>query len=164
MSTRFEYVTTYAAPPSEVLAMLTDPRFREEACEAQGALDHEVSITAPGVGAVVDVRRTLSTEGALAAATKLIGSSVEIVQHEEWVSEDKADLTLEIPGKPGRLEGTIELVAGDDGTTEQRVTGEVTVKVPLVAGKLEQLITKVLGSALKREGRAGEEWLADSRR
>jgi hypothetical protein len=39
-------------------------------------------------------------------------------------------------------------------------TGEVKVKVPLVAGRLESLIQDVLARALRREGRVGVRWLS----
>ncbi|MBA2465483.1 MAG: DUF2505 family protein, partial [Nocardioidaceae bacterium] len=38
--------------------------------------------------------------------------------------------------------------------------GEVKVSIPLVAGKLERLISDLLASALRSEQRVGRAWLA----
>ena len=53
-------------------------------------------------------RQSQAMDGAPAAARKLVGSSVQIVQREEWRGGDTgtgADFAMEIPGKPGHLKG-----------------------------------------------------------
>jgi hypothetical protein len=57
------------------------------------------------------------------------------------------------------LKGGIALVEDGDGTVE-KVTGDLVVKVPLVAGKLEKLISDMLVDALETEAKVGREWLA----
>jgi hypothetical protein len=64
-----------------------------------------------------------------------------------------------IPGKPGEMAGTATLVESGGRTTE-RVDLEVTVRLPLVGGKLEGLVADMLGKALDTEHRTGVEWLA----
>lgn len=156
---RFEHVTRYAAAPTEVHAMLTDAEFRRQVCEAQHALDPAVDVTDRAGVTTVEVARTQSLAGAPTAAIKVVGSSVRIVQRERWTGPTTADLDLEIPGKPGRLRGTIRLVETATGCDE-RVSGEAKVHVPFVGGKLEQLVCQLLGKALERQARVGERWLA----
>ena len=160
---KFERVHDYPAPASDVLAMLLDPAFREAVCASQDALSHSVSVSSSEPPATVEVRQRQDTSDAPGAARKVIGDSVETVQHEEWTSSDAARLEISIPGKPGHLRGRISLVDNGDGTSTERFDAEVKVNIPLVGGKLEGLIGKILGSGLRRERETGLRWLAGDR-
>ena len=153
----------YPAPASDVLAMLLDPAFREAVCAAQETESHSVSVSSSEPPATVEVRQQQDTSQAPGAARKVIGSSVEIVQREDWESPERARLDISIPGKPGHLRGRIDLVDNADGTSTERFDAEVKVNIPLVGGKLEGLIGKVLGSGLKREREVALRWLAGDR-
>jgi hypothetical protein len=156
---RFEHVNSYPAPPAEVLRMLTDRDFRARVCVAQRARSHDVQVTGEPPAATVVVRREQSVAGAPGVVTKLTGDSVEIVQTERWSTADGADLLIEIPGKPGRLSGTITLRESASGTDEV-FAGDVKVSIPLVGGKVESFLADLLARALRSEGRVGTEWLA----
>lgn len=160
---RFERVHEFPAPADEVLAMLLDPAFREAVCASQGADHHTVSVSASAPPASVEVRQRQDTSGVPGAAKRVIGDSVETVQREDWESASRARLDISIPGKPGHLRGTISLVDNGDGTSTERFDAEVKVNVPLVGGKLEGLIGKVLGSGLRREREVALTWLAGER-
>ena len=160
---RFERVHDYPAPAADVLAMLLDPAFREAVCASQGALSHRVSVTSPTPPATVEVTQRQNTTQAPGVARKVIGNAVETVQREEWESAERASIDISIPGKPGSLRGRITLTDDGDGTSTQRFDAEVKVNIPLVGGKLEALIGKVLGSGLRRERETGLRWLAGDR-
>ena len=70
-----------------------------------------------------------------------------------------ATLVVEIPGKPGDLDGRHHLAADGDGTVET-VAGDVKVKVPVIGGKLEGLIGRPAAAALGTEQQVGRAWLA----
>ena len=156
---RFEHVNSYPASAAEVLEMLTSPEFREQVCTYQEALDHSVRIEADGSVTTVEIDRTQSMKGAPSIATKVVGDTVHIVQNERWTGSDSAKFSMEIPGKPGHLRGTIRLVANNDGGTDEVFSGEVKVGVPLLGGRLEKMIEEVLRRGLRREGRVGASWL-----
>jgi hypothetical protein len=163
---RFRHVNSYAAPPAEVHAMLVTPEFREEVCVQQHALSHSVEISPDGETTTVLITQSQAMDGAPAAARKLVGSSVQIVQREVWRGGDTgtgADFAMEIPGKPGHLKGGVTLVDNGDGTCDEVFTGEVKVNVPLVGGKLEGFIADLLTRALRREGQVGVTWLEEHR-
>jgi hypothetical protein len=160
---KFERVHDYPAPASEVLAMLLDPAFREAVLAAQEAVSHSVSISSSTPPATVEVRQKQNTSDAPGAARKVIGDSVETVQREEWTSAESADLEITIPGKPGSLRGRITLTDNGDGSSTERFDAEVKVNIPLVGGKLEGLIGKILGSGLRRERETGLRWLEGDR-
>lgn len=156
---KFHHVNSYTAAPDQVRSMLTTAQFREEVCTSQRAIDHSVDISPEGTATSVVIRQTQSMEGAPAAARKIVGSTVEIVQRELWTGPDRADFSMQIPGKPGHLKGTVTLEETGDGGCDEVFTGEVKVNVPLLGGKLEGFVSDILARALRREGRVGSTWL-----
>lgn len=160
MSTRIVHELKYDAPLAEVAAMLADPAFREEVCVATRAIRYDVAINGKqGDPMDVVIQYAQPTEGIPSFAKKFVGGEVEIRQAESWTSLDRGDIHVTIPGKPGEMVGTA-ILSEADGVTTETVTLDITVKIPLVAGKIEGLIGKILGSALRAENRTGVAWLA----
>lgn len=160
MSTRIVHELKYDAPLAEVAAMLADPAFREEVCVATRAIRYDVAINGKqGDPMDVVIQYAQPTEGIPSFAKKFVGGEVEIRQAESWTSLDHGDIHVTIPGKPGEMVGTA-ILSEADGVTTETVTLDITVKIPLVAGKIEGLIGKILGSALRAENRTGVAWLA----
>lgn len=159
MATRLVHEMTYDAPAAEVAEMLADPKFREAVCEAQTATKKSVTITGSGAGMEVTIDQWLPTEGVPAFATKIVGETTNVVQTESWSDPYHAAVTVTIPGKPGQMSGTATITE-TDGVTTEVVDLEIKVRIPVIAGKLEELIAKLLRSALKAENRTGRRWLA----
>jgi len=159
---KFSHQLTYDAPPADVHAMLADPAFREKVCQAMHATRRDVSISPPGPGMKVVIDQTQPAKGIPSFAQKFVGDEIQIVQRESWASETGADLVVEIPGKPGDLQGSIALTELGGGTLEE-VTGEIKVRIPMIGGKLEAMIGDLLASALRAEERVGKSWLAGDR-
>jgi len=99
------------------------------------------------------------TAGVPSVAKKIVGDKTNIVQEEDWSSLSQAALRVTIPGKPGDMSGTITL-AEDGGTTTETVEMTIKVGIPLVAGKLETIISGLLLKALKTENRVGRDYLS----
>lgn len=154
MTKALTYEMTYDAPIDTVQQMLFDPAFREAVCDAQHAVSRQVISTPPAVR----VEYTQKVQGLPSFAAKFVGETIQVIQNENWAGHD-AQVTVEIPGKPGSISGTFKLVESG-GRTIQRVALDVTVRMPLVGGKLESLIADLFLTALKREERTGREWLA----
>ncbi len=160
---RFERTHEYPAPAAEVLAMFLDPAFREAVCRAQDAPSYDVEVTSDAPPATVSITLDLPTHGAPSLARKVAGEQVRTEQEETWESPSLASLRIVIPGKPGQLTGRVTLEDNGDGTSTQRFDAEVKVAIPLVGGKLEPLIGKLLGSGLRREREVGLRWLQGER-
>jgi hypothetical protein len=159
VATRIVHELTYDAPLADVAAMLADPAFREEVCVYIRATRHSVSIEGvQGDPMKVLIEYSQPTDRVPSFAKKFVGSEVDIRQSETWTSAEHGDIHVTIPGKPGQLTGTAVLTE-KDGVTTETVTLDITVKIPLVAGKIEQLIGKIFGSAMRAENRTGVEWL-----
>jgi uncharacterized protein YndB with AHSA1/START domain len=152
----------YDAPRERVYAMLTDPSFREEVCDAQHVLRRTVKV-APHEGdrdgADVEIERVQPITGVPAVARGFVGAEITIRQTETWSSPSRADLVLSIPGKPGEMRGTVTLEQDGDGTVET-VDAEVQVTLPLVGGKLEKLIVDTVRNALDVEHEVGSRRLS----
>jgi hypothetical protein len=81
------------------------------------------------------------------------------VQREEWSSPTEARFEVSIPGKPGDLTGTARLVQSGPDAVET-VAMDVKVSIPLVGGKLEDLVAGLMRDAFRAENKVGLKWLA----
>ncbi len=146
---------TYDAPAAAVAAMLDDPAFREAVLERQQVVRGSVDID----GDVARIEQVRSGDDIPSFARKFVGDEIVIVQTETWTSPTEAKVELAIPGKPGEAVGTLVLVESG-GTTTETVALDVSVRIPLVGGKIETMIADMVGHALDREHQVGVEWLA----
>lgn len=158
MSKRLVHEMAYDASQEQVLAMLADPAFREEVCDYQRVLRKTVTVerTASGMDVVVDQYQ--SVQGLPSFATKLVGDEVNIIQRESWTG-GHGDIQVTIPGKPGDMTGTADLVESG-GTTTEKVDMTIKVGIPLVGGRIEGLISDLLLKALKAEHEVGRAYLS----
>jgi hypothetical protein len=155
MSTKLAKKLTYDAPAEAVAAMLDDVAFREAVLERQRVVRGSVDID----GDVARIEQVRSADDIPAFARKFVGDEIVIVQTETWTSAHGADVELAIPGKPGEAVGTLTLVEAD-GTTTETVELAVSVRIPLVGGKIEAMIADMVGHALDVEHAVGVEWLS----
>jgi hypothetical protein len=160
MATRVTQELTYDAPLTDVGEMLMEPAFREHVCDAQRAVRKTVSVGPDGGGMKVVVDMVQPTDGIPRFAKKFVGDEINIVQQEAWSSPTAATVTVEIPGKPGEMRGTVSVTEDDAGTTEN-VKMDIKVGIPLVGGKIEGLIAELLTKALRAENHVGRQWLAE---
>jgi len=156
---RFEHTLRYDASPAEVFAMLGDPGFREQVCEAQHVSECTVEIDGVDDTMTVTVDQRRPSDGIPSFAKKFVGDTIHIAQREEWRSSTDAVLDVTIPGKPGHMKGTVTLRPDGVGTVET-VTGELKVHIPIVGGKIEGLVIELFEHALEAEQRIGKAWLA----
>jgi uncharacterized protein YndB with AHSA1/START domain len=153
---------SYDAPLAEVFAMLSDPGFRQASADAMGVLSADVTITANGEGISVLIDQVQPTEGIPGFAKKFAGETTRAVQTEEWGSPAGGTITIETPGKPTSIKGTLSLEESGGRTTET-LEAEVKVKVPLIGGKLESLMADLVASGMDKEQAAGVAWLEGRR-
>ncbi|WP_161605410.1 DUF2505 domain-containing protein [Pimelobacter simplex] len=159
---RYSRELAYAAAPDEVFAMLADPAFREKVAAAQQVVSVTVTATPAGTGVSLVVDQVQNTAGLPAIAKKIAGDTTQAVVREEWSDPRSGTIEITAPGKPTRAAGTVTLVA-DGGATKLVVDLEVTVKVPLVGGRLEKLMTDNIDAGLSVEHSVGVSWLKGDR-
>jgi Protein of unknown function (DUF2505) len=159
MATTMTHRLEYDAPLADVAAMLADPAFREEVCTYQKVVRSTVEIDVDGETRTVVVDQVQPANGIPNFAKKFVGDEINIVQREEWSAPDAADLRVTIPGKPGEMSGTITLEESG-GTTTETVDVRIKVSIPLVGGKIEDLIAGLLRKALVAENKVGRDYLS----
>lgn len=143
----------------QVVVMLADPDFREAVAQYQGVKRSKVAISPQGAGRRVVVDLVHGTDRVPSFARKFVGDEINIVSQEDWSSDTEADIFVTIPGKPGDMQGTSRLVqAGDEVVQANQLT--VKVGIPLVGGKIEDLIAGLLTKAFTAENKVGVKWLA----
>lgn len=155
MSTKLTKQLRYDAPAEAVTAMLDDRVFREAVLERQKVVRGSVDID----GDVVTIEQVRSADDIPSLARKFVGDQIVIVQTETWTSPTSAKIELAIPDKAGGAVGSLTLTESG-GTTTESVDLEVSVRVPLVGGKIEGMVAGLIRQALDREHEVGVEWLA----
>jgi hypothetical protein len=138
--------------------MLADPAFRQSSAKAMGVISADVTITPSGEGMSVRIDQVQPTEGVPGFAKKFAGETTRAVQTEEWSSPAGGTITIETPGKPTSINGTVTLAEAGGRTTET-LDVEVTVKVPLLGRKLESLMADLVAKGMDKEQAAGVAWL-----
>lgn len=159
MATSITETLTYPGTTvADVAAMLADPAFREAVATYQHALRSSATITPRGDGQRAVVEIVHGTEHVPSFARKFVGEEIPIVQQEDWVGDAHADVSVTIPGKPGDMTGTLDLAqVGEDVVESVRL--RVKVSLPLVGGRIEDLIAGLLTHAFRAENRVGVKWL-----
>jgi hypothetical protein len=147
-----------ATTVADVYAMLGDPAYRKAVGDYQRVTDFACDITPVDGGMEVRLEQAHGTDRIPAFAQRLVGSEIRFVQEESWSSPSAADIRVTIPGKPGDMNGTTTLTqAGDD--VVQQIDLAVKVSIPLVGGKVEDLIAGFIGKAFQAENKVGVKWL-----
>jgi uncharacterized protein YndB with AHSA1/START domain len=159
---KLHHEISYAAPLGEVFAMLSDPAFRHASGAAMGVISADVTITPKGEGISVHIDQVQPTEGVPGFARKFAGETTRAVQDEEWSSPAGGTLTIETPGKPTSVKGTLSLTESGGRTTET-LEAEVKGKVPLIGGKLDSLMADLVTKGMDMERLAGVAWLEGNR-
>jgi hypothetical protein len=157
---RVSHTLTYpGATVHDVFAMFADPAYRTAVSDYQRVIDFDCRITMNGDGMDVRLEQAHGTDRIPGFAQKLVGSEIRFVQQETWESPESADLHVTIPGKPGSITGTERLVQSGDDVLQQ-IDIAVTVSMPIVGGKVEDLIAGFIGRAFDAECKVGVKWLA----
>jgi hypothetical protein len=159
---RLTHTATFEASAADVYAMLTDAGFRERSARATGVVSADVSVEETGGGHVVTVDQVQPTDGVPSFARKFAGETTRAVQTETWSSPTTAQLSVQTPGRPTEIRGTLTLEESG-GTTTKTFDGEVDVTVPIIGGKLEALMTDLVAQGLDDERDTGVAWLAERR-
>lgn len=153
---------SYDATPEEVFAIVTDPTFREQACEETKALSYDVTVTESGDDTVVRVQREMASDGVPDIARKFVGQTLTVVQTETWhpAAADgsrKADVKGEITGTPVTLKGTARITP-EGAKTVQAIDLDVKVAVPLIGRKIEPFVVDAIRAGLQKEHELGASW------
>lgn len=159
---KFHRELAYEAGPDEVFAMLADPAFRQKVAAAQDVVSIEVTSTPKGAGSSILIDQVQNTAGLPALAKKITGETTQAIIREEWTDARSGTYEIVVPGKPTKAIGTVTLVE-EDGATRHVFDLDVTVKVPVIGGKLEKLMADNIDAGMTVEHSVGVAWLKGKR-
>ncbi len=156
---RVSHTLTYPATTVEdVYAMLADPAYRKAVGDYQRVTDFSCSITPSASGMRVRIEEAHSADRIPSFAQRLVGGEIRFVQEETWTSHSAADIHVTIPGKPGDMTGATSL-AQSGADVVQQIDLAVKVSIPLVGGKVEDLVAGFVTKAFDAENKVGVTWL-----
>jgi hypothetical protein len=156
---RVSHTLTYPATTVDaVYAMLGDPAYRKAVGDYQRVTDFSCDIAPSDIGMWVRLEEAHGVDRIPGFAQKLVGNEIRFVQEETWSSPSTGDIHVTIPGKPGDITGTTSLTQSGDDVMEQ-IDLAVKVSIPLVGGKVEDLITDFVVRAFDAENKVGVKWL-----
>ena len=150
---------SYEAGVDEVRAMLCDPAYWDKVAAATGARSSSTTVD----GNTVTTDELQEVAGVPSFAKKIVGDSTRAIKTIVWEDgASRGDFTVETPGKPTSIKGSLTLAATGTGSTlTYRL--EVKASVPLVGGKLEKLVAELTDEGFTKEHAVGRAWLAGDR-
>jgi hypothetical protein len=167
MSTQFDYRHTWSFPADEVYATMVNPDFLRARLEQIGGpgaalLEHSADTD----GARYRLRHGLDPKDLPAVVRTVLSGDIVIERAESWKRDGAGSYTgdtrVTIPGTPGSATGVMRLRDTAEGS-ELHNRIEVTVKVPIIGGKIEESVTGQVRDLLESESVFTEEWLARRR-
>jgi hypothetical protein len=136
---------TYAAPPDVVLTMMTDPDVLAAKYTALGHRDVRITEHRVDAGAVTVASRRSVPMDVPGFAKRFLSPMNAVEQRDHWdapADDGSRSGTWEVRAKgvPVTVGGTLRLTPRPGRTTVVEIAGEVTSPVPLVGGKLADLV------------------------
>lgn len=157
-----EHRTRSSYPAAQVFAALTDEEFLRERLRRLGGKRSELaSYTTSGGTTRYALRQTIDAQHVPSVARTVIRGDLVIERVESWTGENgQYDGTVDahVPHTPGSARAVTSLLDVDDGS-ELLFTGTVKVSVPLVGGRIEEMIVQQLTDLLDAEGEFTQHWL-----
>ncbi|GAA5155319.1 DUF2505 domain-containing protein [Pseudonocardia eucalypti] len=154
----------YSSAPEAVFGVLTDREFLEARLAriggpGAGLVDHSAT---PDAARIVFLQG-VSRDHLPGPVRKLLPGDLRIERTETWRLVAPGRYAGEIGGRvkdaPGQVSGTLALT-GAGGSCDYVLDGTAKVNVPLVGGKVEELIAEHLNKLIDRESRFAQEWLS----
>jgi Protein of unknown function (DUF2505) len=156
---RVHHTLTYPdATAADVFGMLTDVAYRNAVSAYQKVSDFFCEITPKGDGAEVEIEQAHSTDRIPSAAKRFLGEEIRFRQRETWSGPAAAVVHVTVPGKPGDMKGTFALLHNGSDVVQQ-IDLNVSVSIPLVGGKIEDMIADFILRVFDAQNSVGVKWL-----
>lgn len=163
MATRIEHRATFPHSAADTFAAQTDERalwtrLRQVGGKNAQLRDHAVTPE----GARYTLVQGIGSETVPALVRTIHSGDLAVRRHYVWHAADDrytGTVTVDVADLPGRLAAEVDITPTDTGCV-QRTHGEVSVRVPLVGGKIERVVVEQVTALLAREAELTEQWLA----
>jgi len=155
---------TFDAPIDQCWAMFTDPAAHVAKFEGMG--HHDVRIIEKKktkTSLRIVITREVEVDGIPGFAKKFLKPQNTVVSTDEWTDHGDGtyggEYVMDTQGTPVEIAGETSLEPDGDRTL-YTVTVDISVKVPLVGGRLADFSKKIASTQLDEEFRLGDVWLA----
>ncbi|MDI1301306.1 MAG: DUF2505 domain-containing protein [bacterium] len=153
---KYHDTINYPVPREELFRFFTDPDFFVRKYVAQGATNVRVTRSeTAGSCSTITVTRDVPVEVPIPSfARALVPSTITLVQTDSWDRTScKGSLQIEFKGMPVRLNCEMTLQDRAGGSVEE-LAFDIRVSVPLLGGKLEELLARDLRLKFQRDTEA----------
>lgn len=164
MATPAGVVDPYPTTSDGIMAMLQDPDYVKAKYEALADRKTQVlQLEKTADGHVFKVEREVDAN-LPEIAKKVLGETNHLIQTEVWRANGNggydADVTIDSPGKPVKIAGTMHVTPDGDASATWKVDFTIKASVPLIGGKIEQIVAKETRDNLAKEYAFNKSWLA----
>ena len=159
---QFTQSMSYPGTVDEVVAMYLTPAYLERRF-GQFVVDGSSTVSVEGER--VSFAGTVRPELIPAAASRFVKSDLRIAFTEEWATNEAgatSRTSVTVDGAPVSVEATSTLSPSDAGCTRD-VSGNLSVRVPLLGGRIEKEAVAHLGRVVEREQALATQWLEEHR-
>jgi len=164
MARQITHRTIAEFPAERVYTVMVDPEFLKARLERLGGpgaalLEHHVD----DKGARYRLRHGVDADAVPPMVRSLVNGDL-VIQRDETLVPDgpgrySGTVAVAIPGTPASAQGGMRLADLGEGTSEFVVDAAVTVKVPLIGGKIESMVAGQIEGLLGTETAFTLDWL-----
>ncbi|MGH8528888.1 MAG: DUF2505 domain-containing protein [Nevskiales bacterium] len=158
---KFSYTQSFPKNAQTVLKMFCDPAYHEKLQQALGATNYkQLEHSDDGTRFRIKCSYLVKSEVPLPGfAKKILGETSSVVQTESWDrAAGKGEVLIEVRALPGSLRAATAIADAGGGSTKT-FNWDVSVKIPLLGGKLEDLIANDIKGKVKPEETAAKKLL-----
>ena len=159
---QFTQSVSYPGTVDEVVAMYLTPAYLERRF-GQFVVDGSSTVSVEGER--VSFAGTVRPELIPAAAARFVKSDLRVTFTEEWATNEAgatSRTSVTVDGAPVSVEATSTLNPSDAGSARE-VSGNLSVRVPLLGGRIEKEAVAHLGRVVEREQALATQWLEEHR-
>lgn len=159
---QFTQSISYPGTVDEVVAMYLTPDYLERRF-GQFVVDGSSTVSVEGEH--VSFAGTVRPELIPAAAARFVKSDLRVTFTEEWTLNEAgatSRTSVTVDGAPMSVEATSTLTGTETGCTRE-VTGNVSVRVPLLGGRIEKEAVARVGRLTANEQASAAQWLEEHR-
>ena len=158
----FTQSISYPSTVEEVVAMYLTPDYQQRRF---GSFVVEGSESVAVEGERITFSGTARPELLPAAAARFVKGALRVSFAEEWRRDEavaRSRTTVTVDGAPVSVEASSALSPSEEGCVRQ-VRGNLSVRIPLLGGRIEKEAVAHLGRVVERERELAVSWLAEHR-
>jgi hypothetical protein len=164
MAKRYHGTMHFDVAPDVVFAAQSDPHYVVWKHEHMAAFDVSAEVAEDGTGVTISSSRKLPAE-IPSAAKRFVGDSITIDEVHSWAHPDvdghrRGTVRASFGGAPMSVDGTLVLRPEGTGSVLEVVIHS-KANVPLVGGKLEQVVGDQFMRALRKEQEIAPRWFTE---